>query len=344
MRIFRLNQKMTVFFSLGILLFVASPCCPAGAGATADVPAILNGFLSKDIAIGKKAADESWKLGESDVPALLKELENDDINIRMTAVHILANMGADTRKRLGGAEKEVVSALKNLLKSEHKRIRHAAAVGLARIDPSLGKELLPVLIEVVQDGGKYRLGAVQILDSMGSEAKDAVPTIIERINKTPKLEHSFYYEALKQIGTPEALEFSKHYVPENNIPYPVSSEQYLYISDKPLLNTFITLVFVFLFWWSRRRRRAGIKLIYWPLLIPVIVWGFNIALAIETSKDIGVPFGTIMISSFMWSVIMVATLLGIIPWLVSVLIWRKKHTAPGAPASRSGNSALPGSI
>ncbi|MBI4801472.1 MAG: hypothetical protein HY796_03005 [Elusimicrobia bacterium] len=76
--------------------------------------------------------------------------------------------------------------------------------------------------------------------------------------------------------------------PEDNIPYSVS-DPYLYISDKPLLNTFITLAFIFLFWWSRRRRRAGVKLIYWPLLIPVIVWGFNVALAIETSKEVGVP-------------------------------------------------------
>ncbi|MBI4801471.1 MAG: hypothetical protein HY796_03000 [Elusimicrobia bacterium] len=107
-----------------------------------------------------------------------------------------------------------------MLKSEHKRIRHAAAVGLARIDPSLGKELLPVLIEVVRNEGEYKGVAVAIFGSMGPEAKDAVPAIIELINKTPESRYSSYREILKAIGTPEALEFSKHYVPEGNCSCP----------------------------------------------------------------------------------------------------------------------------
>lgn len=318
-----LNKKIP-FFIFWTLLLIAPPCCHALKGTMYDnVSTLLKAMSSKDPKISRKAYDDAGKLEKSDIPALFKELENENSTICATAIDMLVGTIND--------KEETIGVLKNLLKSERKVVRQGAALRLADIDPSLGKELMTIFIEAVkEESPEYELGAVRALGQIGPEAKDAVPTIIESMKRHPD-SAVIHRATLRFIGTPEALEALKPYEQEQarrkKLVKPISM-----FADSTIGSSLITAAFLGLFLWSRSRRKKGDRIICRPLLIPVFFWGI-VALGSLT-------LGSLAADSFLQGMcgfeiyigLFIITLVGIIPWLASIL-WRTKRTASGAPTS-----------
>ena len=316
MKTFITNRKNGIFFILGILIFILSSHSSAlNSTIYPDVAALLKARASKDPAISKKAYAEPSNLGKTDVPALLKELNNDNPAIYAMATNMLGNLGRE--KKLGDMEKDVIAALRNLLKSEHGYARQGAAVGLTIMDPSLGKELVPFLAEAVKEGRlEYEVTAVVMLEDIGPVAKDAVPAIIEALKRQQEQYRSLYYAALASIGTPEALEASKLYIQKRKLlkQYINTKGEYFDakgnltdpigdLSTKPVPNITIALGFGCLFWRIRRLHRAGKQVIYLPLLIPIVAWSLGTIWAIfynyhspivDMSSDAPPPLFTVL--------------------------------------------------
>ncbi|MBU2572984.1 MAG: HEAT repeat domain-containing protein [Elusimicrobia bacterium] len=309
--------------------FVAAPCFPEPVDNTAlDPETVARLHWMPDIV--QQSGYPIPKLEESDAPAVFTELESQKPEIRIKAVYKLVHM----RKyhKLGGREKEVIPALRNLLKSENKSVRRVAAMGLVKIDPSLATELAPVFIETIRDGTQPELRDLAVLFCGELRIKEAVPEIIE-LTKQQKPEliprkTYMYYDVLQAIGTSEALEFS--YWPL----WRVSGRFVTPLDDYILTRTWPDFLFlsgfIWLFWRSRQARRSGIKISYRPLLITVFVWGLQTVDAISWTYHIDYPDSLVLFSNMVAKLtyfspgslpfaLVLGTLLGIIPWLVSFL-------------------------
>ncbi|MBI4802245.1 MAG: hypothetical protein HY796_06940 [Elusimicrobia bacterium] len=311
-----MSNKKATFFTIWILFLVSTPCCYALKGTRYDnVPALLKAMSSKDPKVSRKAYDDAQKLEKSDIPALFKELENEDPSICAIAI--------DRLVRTINEKEETITVLKNLLKSERKVVRQGAAIGLMDIDPSLGKGLMPILIEAIKDGLPewYEMKAVTALDHIGPEAKDAVPAIIEAMKRHP--DSGFVYRAtLRFIGTPEALEATKPYERERarrkKLVKPISM-----FADSTIGSSLITAAFLGLFLWSRSRRKKGDKIICWPLLIPVFFWGIFVLDSLLDEPSMNDPLLQGLYGFQIYIGLFIITLAGLIPWLAG-LLWRKR--------------------
>ncbi|MBU2574759.1 MAG: hypothetical protein KKH28_11850 [Elusimicrobia bacterium] len=313
-----MRNRKTIFFAFWGLLLVTTSCCHALKGVTYDnVPELLKGMASKNPNVYRKAYKDAQMLEKSDIPALFKELENENPTICAIAINMLVGTIND--------KEETTTALKNLLKSERKVVRQSAALRLTTIEPSLRKELMPILVEAVKETPEYEIIAASLLGDIGPEAKDAVPAIIESMKRHPETLYT-YLAALRFIGTPEALEAIKPYEQEKarrkKLIRPVSM-----LADNRIGSFLITTAFLGLFLWSRARRKKGDRLICWPLLFPVFFWGiFALFPLMRDPFFYGLyGFGTCI-------GLVIITLTALIPWLAS-LLWRKKHTAPSTPTS-----------
>jgi hypothetical protein len=319
-----LNKKTVFSIFVALLLVIISYCQALKSEIYHDVPTLLKEMSSKDSKVSQKAYDESQKLEKSDIPAILKELENEDPLICEMAIEMLAVAIKDKESE--------TTVLKNLLKSERNMVRIGAALRLVDIDPSLGKELIPFLIEAVKEGTpRYEVTAISILRDIGPDARDAVPSIIESMKRHPKGWNAFYYTTLRFIGTPEALEAIKPYELEKarrkKLVKPISM-----LVDSTIGSFLMTAVFLGLFLWSRPRRKKGKKIIYWPLLIPMFFWGIFALTSLMDQPLMSDPFIQGLYGFQIYIGLFIITMVGLITWLVS-LLWRKKHTAPSAPKS-----------
>ncbi|MBU2573273.1 MAG: HEAT repeat domain-containing protein [Elusimicrobia bacterium] len=281
---------------------------------------IYKGLSSQDGRIRLKASKAAEKLGEEDAPAVAKALLKGDKDVYKEIASSLTHLPYWLMiKKYGDGRKAIVPALEQRLASKDPEVRYAAAAALGNIEPPLRKKLLPTLIEALQSDTLYPLSAAVILGEMGPEAKDAVPALVKAMKREDSNAIFFYHQALVNIGTREALRACKWYGMGRLIYKP-----YLYLSDKPVPNFLITFGFISLFWWSRRLRRAGIRLIHWPLLISVAAWIFNSITAVEGSREVGVPFGSLIFSPYISPFILIGTLAGLVPWLASVLYQRRR--------------------
>lgn len=342
-----IDRKNRIFFTFWILLFIIMPHCYAVTGTYDNVPDLLKSRANANR--NSKIKYKPFNLDKSDIPALIKELKNNDPGICAEAARLLS--GSTLKNKRGGMENDIIAALRNNLKSDNHLVRQSAAVSIVNIDSplsvddeflinsSLSKEMMPFLIEALEDETVgYASDALFIFRRMGHNAKEAVPAIIESMKRNPKSRIS-YYMTLVSIGTPEALEVSKGYIKKREALkqyYDIRGE----LSTKPLPNIIVALVFVCLFWLSRRLRKAGKQITYLPLLIPMVAWSFIAICAIlynnlvswiytifHTLPAIDAPPSLFMMLYIKYHTLIpgfltLATLAGIIPWLLS--LWRLK--------------------
>jgi hypothetical protein len=267
--------------------------------------------------------------GETDMPAILRKLENKDAKIRENAMWKLAEI--DFNKLPDPNRDEAVAGLKKLLNDPVKSIRYYTAGNLQWMKYTR-QEGVSVLIDALKEKDGLDGGFIYALGQFGPDAADAVPAIIEAMKRRPE-DHSWETScvlALENIATPKALEAVK--------PYKQKWERQLklvkpirILRDNIFGSALMTFGLLGLFWWSWRRRKKGDRIICWPLLIPVPFWGLFVYDAFWLRAHPG-PIITIWEAEFHFSIaIFIITLSGIIPWLVSLLQWRKSHAAPSVP-------------
>jgi HEAT repeat protein len=150
-------------------------------------------------------------LGEPAMPVLIELLHDNDKGLRQTAAYSLS--------RRGPAARAFIPALIEALRLPEREAREHIAAALA----GAGAEAVEPLIRALRDRDpKVRGGAARALETMGAQAKDAVPALIAALSDEeppddPKAERgpsfdfwqregephpSGYYSALRAIGSP----------------------------------------------------------------------------------------------------------------------------------------------
>ncbi len=330
------NRKNKMVFILWVLLLIIMPhCCYAITGAYDNVSELLKARVYVDSVHNSKVKYKSFSLDRSDIPALIKELKNNNPNICAEAARLLS--GSTLKYKRGGMEDDIIAALRdNLEESDSHLVQQSAAVSLVKIDYSLSKEMMPFLIEAVKEETHvYWSDALLIFERMGPDAEDSVPVIIEALKRQQGISRILYYSTLASIGTPEALEASKGYTKK----WEFLGEHFDTQSDfvtKPFPNIIVALAFICLFWWSRRLSRVRKQMIYLPLLIPIFAWSISVIWAILYNynplkglfiTDAPPPLFLIFHTKYSTLVpgfLTLATLAGIIPWLISLWRWKKR--------------------
>ncbi len=145
-----------------------------GRNAMVALPALNEAMKSEDSLIRVFAARAIFRLGKTDdaLPVLVEGLQDEDLDVRRSAVETLAEIGPDA----GSA----VSALSEAMKREDSLIRVLAARAIFR----LGKtdDALRVLVEGLQNEDlDVRRSAVKTLAEIGPEAGSAVPALSEAL-------------------------------------------------------------------------------------------------------------------------------------------------------------------
>ncbi len=146
---------------------------------------------------------------EQKVEKLIKELQDQNVNVRMNAVRALVLIG--TPEAIKAAE-DAIPFLIQQLQDQDKWVRMLAAMALGSIGEGT-KDAVPNLIQVLQDQDvSVRYYAAYALGKIGKDAKDAVPTLIQALQNDHNARgRDSATMALGQIGTPEALKAVKEY-------------------------------------------------------------------------------------------------------------------------------------
>jgi HEAT repeat protein len=122
------------------------------------------------------------------IPMLVNALMHNSPDVRLKAVHALAEHTTAARTAVDGV-------CKRLAADADVRVRAAAAECIAAIDAHAA---IPALTNAVRDPDvQVRLAAIKALGSIGPAAKDAIPVINEAL--VPSITRDAAYEAIKKI-------------------------------------------------------------------------------------------------------------------------------------------------
>ncbi|MBI4738059.1 HEAT repeat domain-containing protein [Candidatus Woesearchaeota archaeon] len=284
-----------------------------------------------DASVPLQKSQWKWSKHES---RLLKSLADRNTNERASAARELYSVAMESS---GYRRERINAALKLLLHDADKTVRYDAASYLTSI--TITTEAIPVLIEAVSDkaGERYN-SAARYLGRYGPAAKDAVPTLIELMNKKgysyfwlhPTSE---YVSALEQIGTPESIVALKP-LRKRELLVMTLLAPFAFLIFIPAMAPLTGLFFGWLFWRSRGQYKKGRKIVYWPMLITILGWAYiSYAVMFELNKygSIGHAFGAI---PCVW-LSLITTLAGLVPWFISWLLLRlcERHQSAGTTGS-----------
>jgi HEAT repeat protein len=160
-------------------------------------PALIEALKDQDEDIRWLAAQHLGSIdpGEGAVQALLDVLKNNQegTRVRASAAYSLGRIREDVRA--------AVPILSEALSSEDALLCVSAAGSLIKIDPSLNKESLKVLLDGLKDSRSFvRNSAILALSRMGTGAKEAVPELAKALKDEDKWCRLAAAHALEGMG------------------------------------------------------------------------------------------------------------------------------------------------
>ena len=146
---------------------------------------------------------------EQKVEKLIKQLQDQDVNVRMNAIRALMLIG--TPAAIKAAEGAIPFLIQQLQNDQDKWVRMLAAMALGPIGEG-AVNAVPTLIQALQDQDvSVRYYAAYALGKIGEGAVNAVPTLIQTFQDPHATVRQGAAEALEKIGTPEALKAVEEY-------------------------------------------------------------------------------------------------------------------------------------
>ena len=141
---------------------------------------------------------------EQKVERLIKQLQDQYVNVRVNAVSSLMLIG--TPAAIKAAEGATPFLIQQLQNDQDKWVRMLAAMALSAVGEG-AKDAVPDLIQALQDQDiSVRYYAAYALGKIGEDAKDAVPVLIQALQNDHNVrDRDNATIALEKIGTPEAL-------------------------------------------------------------------------------------------------------------------------------------------
>jgi HEAT repeat protein len=164
-----------------------------GADAPPAVSALVSMLRSKDRVERRIAASALAVVGRSAVPELLKILQGDALEPRLLVIETL---GA-----IGGANKEVVTALAQALADRDGEVSQQAALALGLLGPA-AVEAVPELRKTLMGNrdGDVRAAAAHALGDVGAAACPAIPDLLRSLKDSDELVRQWSAYALGEIG------------------------------------------------------------------------------------------------------------------------------------------------
>jgi HEAT repeat protein len=144
----------------------------ASAALAADVPDLLKQLKDGDVEARRAAAKELSEKGpeaKTAVPGLVAALKDKDLFVRRFAAQTLGEIGPD-------ASATATPALKALLSDPKREVVEAAATALGKMGPSG----VATLTDLVKEKGKdmdLKKKAIEALGKLGEDGKPAVPVL-----------------------------------------------------------------------------------------------------------------------------------------------------------------------
>ena len=146
---------------------------------------------------------------EQKVEKLIKQLQDQNVDVRMNAVRALGKIG--TPEAIKAAEDAIPFLIQQLQNDQDKWVRMLAAMALGPIGEG-AVNAVPTLIQALQDQDvSVRYYAAYALGKIGEGAVNAVPTLIQAFQDPHATVRQGAAEALEKIGTPEALKAVEEY-------------------------------------------------------------------------------------------------------------------------------------
>jgi len=161
-------------------------------------PALIDALKDKDEDVRWLAAQHLGSIdpGEGAVQPLCDVLKNkqEGVRVRASAAYSLGRIRADIRA--------AVPVLSEALDSEDALLRVNAAASLVKIEPSLNKETLKILLGGLKDNRKYvRNSAIRAIGLMGQDAREAVPELASALKDEDKWCRLAAAHALEGMGS-----------------------------------------------------------------------------------------------------------------------------------------------
>src|SRR6476661_7910311 len=187
-----------------------------------EIASLIDKLKTKDERELSAAIKKLGKIGEPAIPALMKALQDKNLQVRRSAAQVLAKIGppaipdlaqalnnpnADVRssaaEALGGIGAEAITALPQLvflLQDSNPDVRSSAAEALGGIGAE-AKTALPQLVPLLQDSNAHvRSSAAEALGGIGAEAKTALRQLVPLLQDSNPDVRSSAAEALGRIG------------------------------------------------------------------------------------------------------------------------------------------------
>jgi HEAT repeat protein len=200
-----IRSKFSQLGSVAFLLLIALSIRNVPLLAQQSVSELVRQLQSKDPSLCIQAAQA---LGQLDsLPqearlALIKTLKHKNPKVRGYAAQAI------------GVDKEAVPPLIELLKDQDEFVRESGAAALEKIGPD-AKTARPALVHALKDKGMLvRFFAALALVEIDPTTVEAVDPLVEVLNQKSGRAQWFRHqaaEALRKIGTPQALEALKGY-------------------------------------------------------------------------------------------------------------------------------------
>jgi hypothetical protein len=161
-------------------------------------PALIEALKDKDEDVRWLAAQNLGSIdpGEGAFQALCDVLKNrqEGTRVRASAAYSLGRIRADVRA--------AVPALSEALDSEDALLRVNAAASLVKIEPSLNKESLKILLGGLEDNRSFvRNSAIRTIGQMGQDAREAVPELASALRDEDKWCRLAAAHALEGMGS-----------------------------------------------------------------------------------------------------------------------------------------------
>jgi len=131
------------------------------------IPSLISALEDPDWRVRYRVVNTLAEVGEPAVPALLEVLKQKSSIIRKEALECLGEMKIP--------DPNIIKNISNLLTSNSEKVRGKAADALR----SIGKEAVPALLKALEKAStKMKIIIISALGGIGTEAKAAIPTII----------------------------------------------------------------------------------------------------------------------------------------------------------------------
>ena len=164
------------------------PRDPLLAGLREAVAALINDLSDPDVRVRLAATDALEMLGADAlpaVPALTRALADRDLFVRWAAARALGKLvPADEDVAVPGVLVAAVPAIARVLCDPDLDLRLAAAASLGRYGPA-ARDAVPALAQTVNKGDvEIRVAAINALGAIGTDAAPAIPALIEALSYT----------------------------------------------------------------------------------------------------------------------------------------------------------------